>query len=50
MLWRSYQVGIKNMEAPQSDLMAYVAYFLIQRHDARWIVVDDSTPPRLIAT
>ncbi|MEU0197762.1 MULTISPECIES: hypothetical protein [unclassified Streptomyces] len=30
----------------QSDLMAYVADVLIQRHGARWIVVDDSTTPR----
>ncbi|NUK19776.1 hypothetical protein [Streptomyces lunaelactis] len=29
-----------------SDLMAYLADVLIQRHGARWIVVDDSTVPR----
>jgi hypothetical protein len=29
-----------------SDLMSYVADFLIRRHGARWLVVDDSTTPR----
>jgi hypothetical protein len=29
-----------------SDLLSYVADFLIQRHGARWDVVDDSTTPR----
>ncbi|MFD5518149.1 hypothetical protein [Streptomyces sp. NPDC127066] len=29
-----------------SDLMSYVADFLIRRHGARWEVVDDSTTPR----
>ncbi|MFD4943985.1 hypothetical protein ACFVYE_02465 [Streptomyces sp. NPDC058239] len=29
-----------------SDLMSYVSDFLIQRHGARWVVVDDSTAPR----
>jgi hypothetical protein len=30
----------------QSDLMSYVADFLIRRHSACWRVVDDSTTPR----
>ncbi|ORT59296.1 hypothetical protein BKD26_15005 [Streptomyces sp. CB03238] len=30
----------------QTDLMAYVADFLIQKHGARWNVVDDPTAPR----
>ncbi|MFE2966816.1 hypothetical protein ACFXKC_24710 [Streptomyces sp. NPDC059340] len=29
-----------------SDLLSYVADFLVQRHGARWDVVDDSTTPR----
>ncbi|MCX5341820.1 hypothetical protein [Streptomyces atratus] len=29
-----------------SDLMSYVSDFLIQRYDARWLVVNDSTTPR----
>ncbi|MEV7063722.1 hypothetical protein AB0N97_13095 [Streptomyces collinus] len=29
-----------------SDLMSYVADFLIRRHGAHWRVVDDSTTPR----
>ncbi|MFJ7626056.1 hypothetical protein ACIQZN_06155 [Streptomyces sp. NPDC097595] len=30
----------------QTDLMAYVADFLIQCHGAKWVVIDDSTTPR----
>ncbi|OKJ00563.1 hypothetical protein AMK18_18155 [Streptomyces sp. CB01249] len=30
----------------QTDLMAYVADFLIQRHGAKWAAVPDSTTPR----
>ncbi|MGX1668553.1 hypothetical protein [Streptomyces sp. NPDC055400] len=29
-----------------SDLMSYVADFLVRRHGAHWLVVDDSTTPR----
>ncbi|WP_367046966.1 hypothetical protein [Streptomyces sp. Je 1-332] len=29
-----------------SDLMSYVSEFLIEKHGARWNVVDDSTAPR----
>ncbi|WPW30466.1 hypothetical protein P6B95_25910 [Streptomyces atratus] len=29
-----------------SDLMSYVSDFLIETHDARWVVVDDSAMPR----
>ncbi len=29
-----------------SDLMAYVADFLIHQHGAQWLVVDDTTTPR----
>jgi hypothetical protein len=30
----------------QSDLMAYVADFLVRKHGARWRVAEDSTTPR----